>query len=270
MCCQRLKNVEVWICRSKFPERVASRLAEYKRLSIPPSLVNSSALNKPRGIRRQVLKSFQHFKMKSTVVATLASLSCIVLAAPSQISKRNSCPSGSTFAIGAISPFLLTPISKAQPDKAFGGVSTGVTTPNDLCTIVNLEIPDFIDGESTLLKTCTLSFAFPTSQQAAPHTLESSGPGHFTFTGYLTGFGSDDKTTYNRQPLLGPSPPFPPESMVPGNTYTIATLPCGILPGTGGQTVAGALCSRDTSLKWSQTGPSGNGGCPVGFFVVVS
>lgn len=207
--------------------------------------------------------------MGSSLLATIALLACTAFAAPSQLDSRGSCPADSTYPPGAIKPYMLVPIAKSQPDKAFGGVSTGVVTPDDYCTIVDLKIPDYIDGEATLLKTCTLSFAFPTAAQAAPHTLEFKGPGHFTFTGYLTGFGADDTTTYNKQPVLGPSPPFPPPVMVPGNTYTIADLPCGILPGSGGQTVSGALCSDDTYLKWFQTGPKGDGSCPVGFFVVV-
>ncbi|KAF2464572.1 uncharacterized protein BDR25DRAFT_337400 [Lindgomyces ingoldianus] len=189
---------------------------------------------------------------------------------PSSHASRSSCPAGSDFPPGTISPYMLVPISKSEPNKAFGGVSTGIVTPNDKCTIVDLKVPDYVDGEPTLLKTCTLSFAFPTAEQAAPHTVGFSGPGHFTFTGYLTGFGADDSTTYNNQPILGPSPPFPPPVIVPGSTYTIATLPCGILPGSGGQTVSGALCSSDTSLQWFQAGPDGDGSCPLGFFVVVS
>lgn len=164
---------------------------------------------------------------------------------------------------------MLVPISKSQPDKAFGGVSVGIVTPSDKCTIVDLKIPDYIDGNSTLLKTCTLSFALPTTDQASPHKLSASGPGHYTFTGYLSGFGADETTTYNKQPVPGPSPPFPPDVMVPGNTYTIADLTCAIVPESGGQTVSGALCSSDSELEWEQTGPDGDGSCPVGFFVVV-
>jgi hypothetical protein len=204
----------------------------------------------------------------SSPIALLALLSSsYALASPLQ--DRATCPSESSFAPGAISPYALVPISKSQPDKAFGTVSTGIVTPNDKCTIINLKIPDYIDGVPTALKICTLSFAFPTSAQAYPHKLSASGPGHYTFTGYLTGFGADDTTTYNKQPVPGPSPPLPPAVMVPGNTYKIADLPCGIVPGSGGQTVAGALCSSDSSVQWEQTGPGGDGGCPVGFFVVV-
>jgi len=204
----------------------------------------------------------------SSPIALLALLSSSYTFA-SPLQDRAACPSGSVFAPGAISPYALIPISKTQPDKAFGSVSTGVVTPNDKCTIVNLKIPDYIDGSPTLLKICTLSFAFPTSAQASPHEVSASGPGHYTFTGYLTGSGANGETTYNKQPTPGPSPPFPPAVMLPGHTYTIADLPCGILPGSGGQTVAGALCSSDSGVSWEQTGPVVNGGCPVGFFVVV-
>ncbi|ORY15404.1 hypothetical protein BCR34DRAFT_558758 [Clohesyomyces aquaticus] len=209
-------------------------------------------------------------KMKSRTVILIAAFCATTVARPSSLTPRETCPAGSNFPSDAISPYMLVPISKSEPDKAFGGVSTGIVTPGDKCTIVDLNVSDYIDGEPTLLKICNLYFALPSAEQASPHTLEFSGPGHFTFTGYLTGFGADDSTTYNKQPLLGPSPPFPPPVIVPGSTYTIATLPCGILPGSGGQTVSGALCSSDTSMEWYQTGPDGDGSCPLGFFVVVS
>jgi hypothetical protein len=212
--------------------------------------------------RAIIIMAFAH-------ISTFALLFSSGLAVPSPISPRATCP-GEAYPEGAISPFRLNPIAKSEPDTAFGAVTTGVVTPNDFCTIVNLKIPDYIDGEPTLLKICTLSLSLPDASQAAPHRVEFSGPGHFTFTGYLTGFGADDTTTYNNQPVPGPSPPFPPDEIVPGNSYVIADLPCGILPGSGGQTVSGALCSEDTSLKWEQTSSSGDGSCPLGFFVVVS
>jgi len=209
--------------------------------------------------------------MRAQASVVIAALLTAVTALPPPLSIRATCPAGSQYPVGpgTISPYGLVPISKSSPDRAYGYVPVGVVIPGDVCTIVDLKIPDKINGELTLLKTCTLSFSFPTAEQAAPKKLKFSGPGHFTFTGYLTGFGGDQSTTYNKQPLPGPSPPFPPPVMVPGNTYTITDLPCLILPGTGGQTVSGALCSDDTALEWEQTTADGNGGCPVGFFVVV-
>ncbi|KAF2678800.1 hypothetical protein K458DRAFT_394447 [Lentithecium fluviatile CBS 122367] len=208
--------------------------------------------------------------MKATLPTTFSLLLGTALAFPPQLASRANCPAESTYPPGAISPYLLTKISQSEPDKAFGGVPVGIVTPGDICTIVNLKIPDYIDGQPTLLKTCTLSFSLPTQSQATPHTVSFSGPGHFSFFGYLTGFGSDASTTWNKQPVPGPSPPFPPDVIVPGKSYVIAELPCGILPGSGGQTVAGRLCSDDSSVEWEQTGASGDGGCPVGFFVVVT
>jgi hypothetical protein len=205
-----------------------------------------------------------------TIVAITALLRAAAALGP-LLNSRVTCPAGSEYPTGpgTISPYGLVPISESSPDTAYGYVPIGVVTPGDRCTIVDLLIPDEINGELTLPMTCTLSFSLPTPDQAAPKEVTFSGPGHFTFTGYLTGFGGDDTTTYNNQPVPGPSPPSPPPVMVPGNTYTIADLPCLILPGSGGQTVSGALCSDDTELQWEQTTADGEGGCPVGFFVVV-
>jgi hypothetical protein len=157
---------------------------------------------------------------------------------------------------------------KSAPDTSYGFLSVGLVTPKAKCTIVDLKSPDNLDGQLTVVKLCTLFFAFPTAEQAVPKKLSFSGLGHFFFKGYLTGFGADEKTTYNRQPVVGSSLLFPPVVMVPGNTYTIAELPCLILPASGGQTVSGALCRDDSASQWEQTS-NGEGGCPVGFFVVV-
>ena len=204
-------------------------------------------------------------------VIAIAALFTMIAAFPPTLGNRATCPAGSDYPVGpgTVSPYGLVPFSKSSPNTAYGYVPIGVVTPGDMCTIVDLKIPDEVNGELTLLKTCTLTFSLPTTEQAAPKKVTFSGPGHFTFTGYLTGFGGDDTTTYDNQPVPGPSPPFPPAVMVPGNTYTIANLPCLIAPGSGGETVSGALCSDDTSLEWEQTTADGEGGCPVGFFVVV-
>lgn len=208
--------------------------------------------------------------MRVLLPSTLLVLLTTALALPSSLNSRASCPAESTYPPGAISPCSLVKISQSSPDTAYGSVPIGVVTPNDVCTIVDLSIPDNINGEPTLTKTCTLSFSLPTAEQATPHKVSFSGPGHFTFFGYLTGFGATDTTTWNKQPVPGPSPPNPPDVMVPGKTYVIANLPCLIPPLLGPQTVSGRLCSADTSLEWEQTGSDGDGGCPVGFFVVVT
>lgn len=199
--------------------------------------------------------------MRANLPLALGALLSTALALPSALSTHGECPA-EPYPAGAIDPYLLVKISQSQPDKAFGGVTNGIVTPKDVCTIVDLSIPDEINGEPTLTKTCTLSFSLPAA-------VKFSGPGHFDFFGYLTGFGADESTTWNKQPVPGPSPPNPPAVMTPGHSYVIADLPCLIPPLLGPQTVSGRLCSDDSSVEWAQTSPSGDGGCPVGFFVVV-
>lgn len=90
-------------------------------------------------------------------------------------------------------------ISAKKPNKHYAPSLHAKITPNDLCFITNLVLPPSAAG-----KTCTLKFLFPTKKQAKQR-YSFSGPGHFTFTGYATGVGADDTTTYNHQPAPGPS-----------------------------------------------------------------
>ncbi|KAH7057027.1 ubiquitin 3 binding protein But2 C-terminal domain-containing protein [Macrophomina phaseolina] len=151
-------------------------------------------------------------------------------------------------------------ISAKKPNKHYAPSLHAKITPNDLCFITNLVLPPSAAG-----KTCTLKFLFPTKKQAKQR-YSFSGPGHFTFTGYATGVGADDTTTYNHQPAPGPSPPSPPE-VLPGNAYTIFSGPCGVPDPSKSTTVSGSLCSADTTFEFTQsTGP----GCPMGFFVEIS
>ncbi|EOD47415.1 Ubiquitin 3 binding protein But2 [Neofusicoccum parvum] len=151
-------------------------------------------------------------------------------------------------------------ISARKPNKHYQPSLTAKVTPGNLCFITNLALPSSAYG-----KTCTLKFLFPTQKQAKQN-YKFEGPGHFTFTGYATGVGADDSTTYNNQPAPGPSPPSPPE-ILPGNAYTIFSGPCGVEEGAEQTLVSGSLCSADTKLEFTQsTGP----GCPLGFFVELS
>jgi len=161
-----------------------------------------------------------------------------------------------------ISPSLLLPISAKRPNQKFPATLTPKITPNDFCTIFNLEIP-----AQGFLKTCTLEFLFPRllTQTLNPYTY--IGGGHFTFTGYAYGSGAvEGQTTYANPPPAGPNPPTPPAVLAPGNAYTINVGSCG--PGIGGSsvTVSGALCSTDTSFEYLQSTAT----CPLGFFVVIS
>ncbi|KAF2712987.1 hypothetical protein K504DRAFT_461579 [Pleomassaria siparia CBS 279.74] len=201
----------------------------------------------------------------STFVAT-------ALAAPAtspahSLSERTfECPSNSAqpdgkLPAGSISTSALIQISTKQPDKAFPNSNWAKVTPNDYCTIFNLDLP----VAATQGKICNLVFDFPSFQQA-PGQFVFNGPGHFNFTGYAIGVGAvSGVTTYKNQPAPGPSPPNPPPVMTPGNSYIVNSAPCGIpsdVPGC--VTVSGSLCSKDTTFLFEQSDKF----CPLGFYVV--
>jgi len=173
---------------------------------------------------------------------------------------RDICPAGGTLPPGYLAPTLMVPISKDLPDFEFGSTLTPTITPNDFCTIFNLEIPSSAYG-----KNCKLEFLFPNHLETlAPYVYD--GPGHFTFTGYAFNSGATEETTYNKQPPPGPSPPSPPAILAPGNAYTINDGPCSIPEGQASMEVSGALCSPDTHFVFTQ---SADLGCPIGFFVTI-
>ena len=109
------------------------------------------------------------------------------------------CPVGGTLTPPYVSACGYYESSAKRPDQHFPPSLSPKITPNDLCFITNLELPPSAAG-----KTCTLKLLLPTQQQAH-QWYQFSGPGHFNFTGYATGVGADDTTTYNHQPAPGPS-----------------------------------------------------------------
>lgn len=109
------------------------------------------------------------------------------------------CPVGGTLTPPYVAACGYYEISAKRPDQHFPPSLSPKVTPNDLCFITNLELPPSAAG-----KTCTLKFLLPTQQQAH-QWYHFSGPGHFNFTGYATGVGADDTTTFNHQPAPGPS-----------------------------------------------------------------
>ena len=162
----------------------------------------------------------------------------------------------------SISTSILVPISSKNPDTAFPSSSWAKVTPNDFCTVFNLDLP----AAATQGKLCNLVFDFPSLLQA-PGLFVYLGPGHFTFTGYAFGTGAvEGVTTYNDQPAAGPSPPNPPSVMRPGNSYIVNSAPCGIPPYAGTVTVSGSLCSKDTTFLFKQ----GELFCPLGFYIVLT
>ncbi|KAF1982643.1 hypothetical protein K402DRAFT_339964 [Aulographum hederae CBS 113979] len=196
----------------------------------------------------------------------LAALAATTLATPlsilstrklTDLDNRATCPPGGVLPPTYIKPNLMVPISAKLPKIAFPATTYPTITPNDFCTIFNLEIPS-----SGFNKTCTLEFLFPDhSQTLSPYVY--AGKGHFTFTGYAFGSGAvAGKTTYANPPPAGPNPPTPPNVLAPGNAYVINAGPCGIPEGAT-VTVSGALCSTDTTFKFKQSDAK----CPLGFFV---
>ncbi|CAG8983460.1 hypothetical protein HYALB_00000629 [Hymenoscyphus albidus] len=204
--------------------------------------------------------------LATTTALSIVSSRSLTEREESDLSSRNlvkpTCPkNGNLPEKDYLSPTLMVPISKSLPDLAFGSTNRPTITPNDICTIFNLEIPGSAFG-----KDCTLEFLFPKFPLQTSDFYVYRGQGHFTFTGYAFGTGATLKTTYNNQPPAGPSPPQPPAVLAPGNAYVINVGPCGIPAGQKSMTVSGALCSTDTTFIFKQDSST----CPIGFFVVIS
>ncbi|KAJ4989784.1 gpi anchored cell wall protein [Stagonosporopsis vannaccii] len=162
----------------------------------------------------------------------------------------------------SVSTSALVPISAKNPNTAYPNSEWAKITPGDFCTVFNL----VVDSDATQGKVCNLVFDFPDYLQA-PGDFVFLGSGKFTFTGYDINAGAvPGETTYANQPRPGPSPPYPPPVMKPGNSYIVNSAPCGIPPGIGPVTVSGSLCSKDTTFLFKQSRKV----CPLGFYVVLT
>ncbi|KAI8311506.1 hypothetical protein K4K61_012061 [Colletotrichum sp. SAR11_59] len=211
--------------------------------------------------------------MKTSTITTALAFALSAAAAPGADSYANkrgkTCPTNTaqpdgTLGKSYVSTSLLVPISKNLPSVAFPATKMAIVTPNDVCTVFNLDLP----VAQTQGKVCNLVFDFPSYDQQALGKYLFHGPGTFQFTGYAIGAGAvAGVTSYNKQPAPGPSPPNPPPTMTPGHSYIVNSAPCGIpanVPGT--VTVSGSLCSPDTVFSFQQS----NDGCPFGFYVVLT
>ncbi|KAI8288038.1 hypothetical protein K4K56_008178 [Colletotrichum sp. SAR 10_98] len=211
--------------------------------------------------------------MKTSTITTALAFALSAAAAPSADSygskRGKTCPTNTAQPDGAlgksyVNTSLLVPISKNLPSVAFPATKMAIVTPNDICTVFNLDLP----VAQTQGKVCNLVFDFPSYDQQALGKYLFHGPGTFQFTGYAIGAGAvAGVTSYNKQPAPGPSPPNPPPTMTPGHSYIVNSAPCGIpanVPGT--VTVSGSLCSPDTVFSFQQS----NDGCPLGFYVVLT
>ncbi|KAH0437787.1 gpi anchored cell wall protein [Colletotrichum camelliae] len=211
--------------------------------------------------------------MKTFTITTVLAFALSAAAAPGADSyggkRGKTCPTNTAQPDGSlgksfVNTSLLVPISKNLPNVAFPATKWAIVTPNDVCTVFNLDLP----VAQTQGKVCNLVFDFPSYDQQALGKYLFHGPGTFQFTGYAIGAGAvAGVTSYNKQPAPGPSPPNPPPTMTPGHSYIVNSAPCGIpadVPGT--VTVSGSLCSPDTVFSFQQS----NDGCPLGFYVVLT
>ncbi|KAI1189464.1 GPI anchored cell wall protein [Nemania serpens] len=173
------------------------------------------------------------------------------------LSKKTGCPA--YLQAGQFEfPHYVTQISAKNPNKAFGPQFNGVFTPNDISTIFSFDIP-----ASRQDANCTLEFLFPRPEQLSTSSFTYKGEGTFFFTGYKAGSCPGPHTTFNRQPALGPYPPFPPIHMEPGYAYTIDVGPCFVGAGT---CVAGFTSTNDTYFSYFQE----FGDCPIGIYTSYS
>jgi hypothetical protein len=211
-----------------------------------------------------------HLPLKTFITASALVASVLAAPATSPLETRtffNQCPSNAAqpdgkLPKGSISTSVLVPISSKNPNKAYPATEWATVTPNDMCTIFNLEL----DSNAVQGKICNLVFDFPNILQA-PGLFTFVGSGKFTFTGYDINAGAvPGVTTYNNQPRPGPSPPNPPPVIKPGNSYIVNAAPCGVPPNIGKVTVSGSLCSKDTTLRFKQSDYI----CPLGFYVVLT
>lgn len=183
---------------------------------------------------------------------------------PAELDTRHllSCPKNGNLPKNYVKPSLVVNVSKKHPNAAYGSTKVPSVTPNDFCTIFNLELPP-----SAYDKMCNLVFLFPNHWQTVnPYIYKTKrhGGGHFQFIGYNVTSGATEETTYNHQPEPGPSPPNPPPTMSPGHAYVINSAPCGFPPGLKEPVlVSGMLCSPDTTFEFFQSDKK----CPLGFFV---
>lgn len=120
-------------------------------------------------------------------------------------------------------PNLLVPVSPASPDTAFGSVYAPIIASKN-STIYSFDIP----SSPPYGNNCALLFLFPYGNQAVfPYNFtgveaELARKGGLNFTrldGSIT-----NQTTFNTKPE--DTAHYGTTQIIPGNNYTIATLPC--------------------------------------------
>lgn len=161
---------------------------------------------------------------------------------------------------GTLSPTFLLPISQKDPKNAFAAGQSAIVTPRDKCTLTRFDIP-----ASAQNKTCSLVLTFGECSGKA----YEDGPGNIIFQGNLgVRFPVPGQTTWENQPPLGA--PFGDAPVIKlGSAYRLGGGPCDYTPGKPFTSVGGSICSNDTTLSFTESN-GGNGGCPIGFHIIIT
>ena len=114
-------------------------------------------------------------------------------------------------------PHLIVPVSSQKPHDAHGTSLTGEVSGHDISSIFTFDIP-----ASDAAKTCTLVFLFPLQSQLTTSSFTISGDGQVWFA-QLAGVASGT-TSYATAPEVAHN--YGSLTLVPGNTYTVATFEC--------------------------------------------
>jgi hypothetical protein len=134
-------------------------------------------------------------------------------------------------------PHLIIPVDSASPNTAAGTSYNGQVSTS-VSSIFNFDIPFADQG-----KTCSLVFLFPEQKDLQTSSYTISGSGSVDFSA-LSGVASSS-TTYANCP--GSAADYGSFTLVPGNSYTIATFDC-----PAGQSVSYKMTSSSTSLTYFQ------------------
>ncbi len=136
-------------------------------------------------------------------------------------------------------PHLITPVSSANPDTAYGTSYAGEVT-DEIASIFNFDIPTSDAG-----KTCTLAFFFPTQAELQTSSFTFSGDGKVYFTSLSK--PATSSTTYDNMKQLGITASTM-GTLAPGSDFQVAQFAC---PAGGTYTVA-MFQAGSTDFSWFQ------------------
>ncbi|USW55103.1 Putative ubiquitin 3 binding protein But2 [Septoria linicola] len=172
---------------------------------------------------------------------------------PAASATKPTSPSGSacqTELSGAYqTPHLIVPISKEQPDKAYG-TQYNATISSDKSTIFNFDIPADYSGKS-----CSVVFLFPEQKDLETSAYTFSGSGEIVFSELSS--AATEMTSANTCPSKKSD--LGTVAAQPGNSYAISTASC-----EAGKTISIEASSKDgLSLEFFEDwNPS-----PIGVYV---